>query len=450
MKKYVLFLLIAFFSILQGCDNMDVETKGVAEFNAAVIKYPGLLNNRHIKGKQLNGTKKDCSDGVHWENLVIHNLTLEDVEMWRAHLKNVTFVDCNFIKVDFSRSIFDNVKFIRGKIYGYPEPNQPKPSNDYESTFNNISITRVLFDGVEFGQSVNIGFGNGIVVMRNIKADLPPDKNACLLSGNNLQVRMDNCRVSNQAAILGVDDRITLYATNSKFINAELNFTGPAAWIENCVLAGGGAPFTDVLVIKKSQLENTGAGSYKTKQNPNKLHGVFLTENTYTNNLYSNNGPGIPAMMGFGGASDGRLYLYANGEEIPGRTSISGGNVYISNANLGKVFMGSGKQNPEYVTSLNLQNVKIKGGGDWTFADVRHGKWENVAIYSSVDLKDSKFGEIIGHRVEFPNGTPWKNGELKITPSYEPLTFDKPPVPTLEETGLAQFWKENDFPKESY
>jgi hypothetical protein len=52
--------------------------------------------------------------------------------------------------------------------------------------------------------------------------------------------------------------------------------------------------------------------------------------------------------------------------------------------------------------------------------------------------------------VEFPRGTPWRNGELKIGYSSDPLKFERPPVPTLEELGLAQFWKENDFPVEKY
>ncbi|MDR0476435.1 MAG: pentapeptide repeat-containing protein [Desulfobulbaceae bacterium] len=444
MKKYVVFLIIGFFSLLQGCgDNMDVETKGIPEFNAAVVKYPGLLNNRHIKNKQLDGHKEDCSDGVHWENLVIHNLTLENVEMWNAHLKNVTFVDCKFIKVDFEGSIFDNVKFIRGKIYGYPKPDEP--GKDYQSRFRSVSITRILFDGTEFGQSVNTNFSDGIVVMRNIKADLPPNKNYWLLRGNNLQVRMDNCRVSNQAAVSNLGEKNTLYVTNSKFINAELNLSGPAAWIENCVLAGGGAPFTDVLVIKKSQLENTGAGGRQTKENPNKLHGAFLTENTYTNNLYSSKGPKMPPILSIWSDDDSALYLYANGE-IPGRVIIGGGNIYIYNANIGQLTMGV----DSVINNLNLQNVKIQGGGNWTFTDLRHAKFENVDIYPPINLANSKFGEIIGNHVEFPRSIPWRNGELNITRSSGPLTFDKPPVPTLEETGLAQFWKENDFPKENY
>jgi len=433
---------------------MDVETKGIPEFNAAVAKYPGLLNNRHITGKRLDGWKDDCSDGVHWENLVIHNLTLEDVEMWRAHLKNVTFVDCKFIKVDFSRSIFDNVKFIRGKIYGYSKPDDP--GKEYESVFRNISITRVLFDGTEFGQSVDTNFGSGIVVMRNIKADLPPKKNYWLLRGTNLQVRLDNCQISNQAAVSNLGEKNTLYATNSKFINAELSLDGPAAWIENCEMTNSYAPSTNILVIKNNRLSGIGVGA-RTDNVGKKDEGqrVFLVNNTYIKPPSQNDSPldtttNLSLLMARNNTRPDKanLYIYSS-PNIPGRVVVDSGNIHIYDTEIDFLSMRQSRSNCS-LANLDLQNVKIRGGGDWEYADIRHGKWENVEIYPPVDIGKGKFGEIIGHRVEFPQGTPWKNGELKITPSYEPLTFDKPPVPTLEETGLAQFWKENDFPKENY
>jgi len=418
---------------------MDVETKGIPEFNAAVVKYPGLLNNQHIKGKQLDGWKDDCSDGVHWENLVIHNLTLEDVQMWRAHLKNVTFVDCNFIKVDFKNSIFDNVKFIRGKIYGYSKPDDP--GKEYESVFD-IDITRILFDGTEFGQSVNMSFGPGIVVMRNIKAELPPDKNYWLLHGRNLQIRMDNCKISNQTTVNLGGDKNTLYATNSSFINSKLDLEGPAAWIENCVVKSSPLPQVATMVVKNCQLSGTGAAAEADGQR------VFLVGNTFTR-------PAKPDQVTLGLLSarenttidHAHAYFYAN-TRIPGTVYVNSGNVHIYDAEIDELEMRQ-QTSKEHLANLNLQNVKI-GKGDWELADLRHGKWENVQIGGPIDLNKAKIGPIIGHRVEFPQGTPWKNGELKITPSYEPLTFDKPPVPTLEETGLAQFWKENDFPKENY
>ena len=443
MKKSIVFLMIAFFSILQGCGaNMDVETKGIPEFNAAVVKYPGLLNNQYIKGKQLDGYKDDCSDGVHWENLVIHNLTLEDVEMRNALLKNVTFVDCNFIKVNFKGSTFDNVKFIRGKIYGYSKPDDP--GKEYQSVFDDIPITRVLFDGTEFGQSVNMSFGYGIVVMRNIKADLPPEKNYGLLHGTDLQVRMDNCRVSNQSAVNLGGEKNTLYATNSSFTNAKLELEGPAAWIENCVVKSSGVPEASTVVVKNCQLERIGIGGGQDSQR------YFLVGNTFSRPQNSNKTTlGLLLARENTVIDNAHLYLYADtGTHIPGEVRVNSGNIHIYGAEIDELSM---RQQPRHnhLANLDLQNVKI-GKGNWKLADIRHGKWENVEIYPPVDLTKAKFGEIIGHRVEFPRGTPWKNGELKITNSYELLTFDKPPVPTLEETGLAQFWKENDFPVENY
>jgi len=424
---------------------MDVETKGIPEFNAAVVKYPGLLNNQYIKGKQLDGWKDDCSDGVHWENLVIHNLTLEDVEMRNARLKNVTFVDCNFIKVDFKGSTFDNVKFIRGKIYGYSKPDDP--GKEYQSVFN-IYITRVLFDGTEFGPSVKLDFGYGkvgygIVVMRNIKAELPPEKNYWLLSGSNLRVRMDNCRVSNQTAVLVLGKKSSLYATNSSFTNAALNLEGTAAWIENCVVKEvSKLPETAILVVKNCQLTGVALGGQDNQR-------YFLVGNTFARPQDPKEG--TLGLLGGGQGSiidNSHLYLYAGNTHIPGIVGADSGNVHIYDAEIDKLSMGQQYFN-KHLTSLNLQNVEI-GQGDWEMADIRQGKWENVQIGAPIDLNKAKIGPIIGHRVEFPQGTPWTNGELKITNSSEPLTFDKPPVPTLEETGLAQFWKENDFPVENY
>jgi hypothetical protein len=73
-----------------------------------------------------------------------------------------------------------------------------------------------------------------------------------------------------------------------------------------------------------------------------------------------------------------------------------------------------------------------------------------VQLGAPINLDRAKIGTITGRFVEFPNGYPWQHGDLKIVESSKPLGFDKPPVPTLEELGLAQFWKENDFPHKDY
>jgi uncharacterized protein YjbI with pentapeptide repeats len=446
---------------------MAVVTRGIEEFNAAVKADPHLLDNQTIQRKALNGGKDDCSDGVRLENMVIRNLTLRDVQMWRAHFKNVTFVDCTFVKADFRYSIFDNVKFIRGSLSGFDEPDD---QSDWQTDFQGTSITRVLFDGVHFGPSVSMSFYDGIVSMRNIEAELPPKKNYWLLSGTNIQVRMDNCRVANQAALLGLGENSSLYATNSVFINAELKLPGKAAWIENCTWSAGVAPDTNTLVIINSRLSGIviGAGTGSDGKEDG-VRRVFLVNNTYTQPQAQSNPPHVEAastppqapdnpphveatlilLLAFNNTirDNSHLYLYA-GSTIPGRLVADSGNINIYNTAIDSLRMGQGAFNCS-LAKLNLQNIKI-GQGNWEDADMRQGKWENVLLGKPIDLNQAKIGPIIGHRVDFTHGYPWINGKLEIIDSSKPLEFDKPPVPTLEELGLAQFWKEHDFPVEQY
>jgi hypothetical protein len=127
---------------------------------------------------------------------------------------------------------------------------------------------------------------------------------------------------------------------------------------------------------------------------------------------------------------------------------VDSGNVNIYGTRIDNLIMGQQNFNT-HMASLNLQNVKI-GKGDWGLADLLAGKWEHVRLGAPIDLKKAKIGTITSHYLEFTNGYPWVNGKLDIVDSSQPLEFDKPPVPTLEELGLAQFWKENDFPQEQY
>jgi uncharacterized protein YjbI with pentapeptide repeats len=428
---------------LQGCDRMALRTNNIDELNAALKEYPNLLDNYTMQGKQLNGND---DNGVRMENMVIRNLTMRDVEMRFARLKNVTFVDCTFIKADFRYSVFDNVQFIRGSMSGYDKPDD---MSEYETRLEHIFITRVLFDGVNIGQSVDIDLRDGVVVMRNIKAELPPNKNYHLLGGSNVQVRMDNCRVANQTTLVALGEKSSLYATNSSFINSKLDLPGQAAWIENCTWSEGYAPDTNTLVVTNSQLSGIqiGAGTGNGGKEDGERR-VFLVNNTYTESKEPHSSTlFLLATWDKMLPDNSHLYLYGKAD-IPGRVVVHSGNVHIYNATIDLVAMRQGSAKCS-LANLNLQNVNI-AQGRWEYGDVRQGKWENVNLGSPIDLNGAKFGNIIGHQVAFPQGIPWKNGELTITPSPYPLEFDKPPVPTLEELGLAQFWQENDFPPVEY
>jgi uncharacterized protein YjbI with pentapeptide repeats len=439
MKINIGSLLILFvFFLLQGCDGMQMTVYSVDTLNAEAKKDKNIFNGKRIANAILNGPM-DGSDryGVDLENITIRNLTMENVQMKWAHFKNVTFEDCTFIKVNFLQSKFENVKFIRGSMSGYK---QPDDANDYETDLKNIKIDRVLFDGVDIGRSVYINFHDGIIVMKNVKVTSWEKETANLLSGSNLHVRIDNCVVKNQAGLSVTGKNSSSYITNSRFINARLEVSGKSAWIENCTLNQSTAPEAKIVVIKNSRLDAVGIDIGEDGQRD------FLVNNTYTNTvdtvtlwLFRTQDNII--------RDNAHLYLYGPAH-IPGNIYVGSGNVNIYEVEIDKLTVFQQPSNI-HMASLNLQNVKI-GKGDWELADLRTGKWEHVQLGVPIDLSKAKIGTITGHYVEFPNGSPWVNGKLDIVDSPKPLEFDKPPVPTLEELGLAQFWRENDFPQEQY
>jgi uncharacterized protein YjbI with pentapeptide repeats len=428
---------------------MDITLKDAAEFNAAVKDNPTLLDNRSIQGIQLN---KKSGNQVVLEDLTIHNLTLREVQMRGAKLKNVTFVDCRFIKVDFDESSFSNVKFIRGSFAGYAQPSDRK---NYLTTFRKISIDRVLFDAVNFDKSVDINLHDGVVVMRNITANGDTNNNTnLLLSGSNLNIRMDNCAVTNQCILNLQGNNNSAYITNCRFSNTiseakakgtpanwdpSLRLQGTAAWIENCILAGS------TPACKKTVITNCVLGDVSIRPG-GENSAVFLSKNKWVPQTSED------MLRLFVPAVDiqetAYLYLYGNGVSISFPVSIGTGNVNIYDTEISELSMR--QQRAETVLcNLNLLNVTIKKG-DFEYADLRDGKWQHVRLGSPIDLDKAKIGKITSHYVEFTNGYPWVNGKLDLVDSSQPLEFDKPPVPTLEELGLAQFWKENDFPKEQY
>jgi hypothetical protein len=212
---------------------------------------------------------------------------------------------------------------------------------------------------------------------------------------------------------------------------------GSAAWVENCEFEGL-APYAAIVVIKNCKL-----GSLTIHSSDDVITNVFLTKNIYfmrNNDRYLN-------IFGVVKNDPSHCYLYAD-THIPGTVYLFSGNVHIYNAEIEGLTMMQ-QHHKINASSLNLENVTIRKG-NWKYADLRQGNWQNVRIFPPVALDKARIGAITGHRVEFPQGIPWTNGTLTITESPTPLEFDKPPVPTLEELGLAQFWRENDFPEEKY
>jgi uncharacterized protein YjbI with pentapeptide repeats len=426
-----------------GGAGASLKVSNVEKLHALINENPEFLNGKHISNTAFDSAD-DKNYGVILENRIIRRMTMENVSMYRAHLKNVTFVDCTFVKMNFQESLFENVKFIRGKMFA-PDRKDGLPEYDGIS-FYGVKFDRMLFDGVKIGKNIIISLCDGVVVMRNVIVDTGREidtksmgsnmlNDAMLIAGDNLHIKIDSCTVKNECAALIGGDNSSSYITNSTFINSQLRISGNSSWIENCTITiNRRLPDAKIVVIKKCKISEAAMSNV---YNESKIFLIeneyYAPQNIYTYSIYINgNGKGI----------DNNIYIY--NAEIPS-LYISAESSHIYNSNINKLRLAG----PPQIMDLNLSNVKIKSG-DWERAQLRQGKWENVQLGAPIDLDRAKIGTITGRYVEFPNGYPWVNGKLDIVESSQPLKFDKPPVPTLEELGLAQFWKENDFPQEDY
>jgi hypothetical protein len=87
--------------------------------------------------------------------------------------------------------------------------------------------------------------------MRNIRAELQPKKNYWLLSGGNIQIRLDNCKIANQGAIDIFGEKSSYYITSSSFVNSGIQGEGASARMGNGVCSNtsgrisASAPATD-------------------------------------------------------------------------------------------------------------------------------------------------------------------------------------------------------------
>jgi len=177
---------------------------------------------------------------------------MHNVQMKWAHFKNVTFIDCNFIKVNFLESKFENVKFIRGVIFQPDDPNA-----EPETTFGEIDIDRVLFDGVKIGKNVHMNLFDGVVVMRNVVVEAGRKEKSYdtrLIGGDNLRVRIDHCKVENEVGLNISGDDSSAYITNSTFKNSMIKIKGIVAWVENCTIRNTiDTPSSKTVVLKNNR-----------------------------------------------------------------------------------------------------------------------------------------------------------------------------------------------------
>ena len=411
--------------------------------NAAIKRDPAFLNNKTISGatlyKVVDSSHPENGHGLVLEDVVIKNFIMSNVTLYNVRFKNVTFVDCVFVKTRIEDGTFENVKFIRGNMFAYDEPDAYPPPETTFGFLKGIKIDRVLFDGVKIGKNVHMFIYDGVVVMRNILVDTggsKEDYKSFVIQGIDLQVRIDNCNVKDKTSFLIGGDTSSAYITNSTFNDSMIKIQGTAAWVENCTITDSDLPSSKTVVIKNNRLVNNRVIS---KYDDGK---VFLVDNNY--DLMKIDGK-YPDRIGMSSI----VYIYNS--KIPGEVGVGYGSINIYDSTIGKLKLyneaathGDVKQpsGTTGIAELNLSNVTI-GQGDWEGAELQQGKWNNVQL-GPLNLNEAKIGVITGYRVgHFGSG-------LKFRESSQPLQIDKPPVPTLEELGLAQFWKENDFPQEQY
>ena len=88
---------------------------------------------------------------------------------------------------------------------------------------------------------------------------------------------------------------------------------------------------------------------------------------------------------------------------------------------------------------INMKNVQIRRG-DWKHLILGGGQWENVQISPNVhvDNKKTTLGDVRVRNVTFPEGPPWKGGELTLVESDTPFDWPEIIIPTPEELGLVK------------
>jgi len=281
--KNILFSLLASFLLIfiQGCDwgQKTIENHDVDILNAAIKKDPTFLDNKRITNttlyKVIDPNHPELGHGLILENMVIRNFIMSNVTLYNVQFKNVTFVDCSFIKTLIKDGAFENVKFIRGNLFAYDEPDAYEPP---KTRFEGIKTDRVLFDGVKIGENAQIRLHEGLVVMRNVIVDArrsERDYDSFLLGGKNLHIRIDRCAVTNETGIFIAGDKSSAYITNSTFNNSDIDIKGTAAWVENCTITNSQLPSSKIVIIKKNKLATIGA--YNEYENGK----MFFVENDY-------------------------------------------------------------------------------------------------------------------------------------------------------------------------
>lgn len=385
--------------------------------------------------------------------MTIRNLTLDRVWMNFALFKNVTFVECKFIQVNFDWARFENVKFI-GCLF------QGRGPGNIETSLRNVKADNVLFDRVTFGQYVWSQYLRGTIILRNIHSSKTENTGDWIVDGNNLNVLVDKCTIKNLYAASTGTENSTVYVRDSTLVMG-ISGQAKATWIENSTIRGG-VGYGLVSVVKNCEVQHAVAYG---QGNGSK---VFVVNCTFGE-------PGVASFEAKPEEEIGRsdIYFYGN-KKIP-LLSVSGGNCHVFDTAIGELNLRPlrWKDETTSIDSLNLKNVTIKKG-DWSAVFIRKGNCENVTVTGSVLLEKTPDTGITVNNVTFQARPPFiyfdraamfqymasdsarkdeisdemfyrpSNANIKARKSNQPLEFDHPPVPTLEELGFVEFWRNHD------
>jgi uncharacterized protein YjbI with pentapeptide repeats len=398
----------------------------VEEINAD----PSILNGRTINGSSI---REGTLIGLRLENVTLTNTTLHSIEFYDFSIKNVVFENCSFIKCKFSGAIegcdLENVIFKGGIMANSGTPGVLSNITEWEY----VNAKSVIFDNVSM-RAARLRSWRGSVILRNMNDFRDYDNGGAILTGGNMNLRIDNCQLESitrpAIQLCAIFYGSTIYATNSKFTNGS-GLGGSqtkATYIDNCEFSGvASLGFPQVMVVKNSILQlSTFARSGD----------LYFVNNKYLTCTYrrfemhtmvnANNAYFINDDMTMKSASD-------NNSVQPIAVNITGGGANISNAELHKLhFMDD-------IDYINLRNVRILGG-KWYNLNLKGGQWENVEIHAPIEIVGSapQFGDDLKfYNVTYPQGSPFNSAvQLNITESRQPFAWPEVHVPTLEEMGI--------------
>jgi hypothetical protein len=162
--------------------------------------------------------------------------------------------------------------------------------------------------------------------------------------------------------------------------------------------------------------------------------GLSTKEAYFINNIYPTIDKNLIRATFFG--NDETKIFIDGGDMNDADMVITSGQVTIRNLGLKNAWFTS-DENP--TISLNLKDVTINGA-NFLDLELKNGQWENVKIYPSVKVQNTKIENLKVYNVTFPHGKPWVDASsetsIDLIESSKPFEWPEVHVPTPEELGL--------------